>query len=422
MRNRKLILWILLIFPGKFLVAQEPVHLSDCQEWAREAHPFLKQKELYGKMSKLKQENNQTANLPRLLLNAQATYQSEVTKIDIQLPDVSIPELAKDQYKVYLDARQNIWDGGLIKAGEVLEEVQNQANQQGVEVELYKVQEQVNDLFFSSFILQENLNILERKMETLEARKMRMESGVRNGMILQSDLDLILAELIKVRQQQLELQSVSETTLAALAILTGKQPDDLKNLKISVSNVDFDNAILRRPELSYFELQNESLTASADLIKKKRNPQLYGFGQAGYGRPGLNMLETDFTPYYLVGVGLNWKVFDWKNTKREREVVRLQQDMVSTQQQQFERNVKIALDRERKRMIQLNKILESDRELIALQEQITKSSASKHENGTITTSDYLQDLNAEMTARITFETHKVQLEAAKINYQNIQGK
>ncbi|MGV8093440.1 MAG: TolC family protein [Mangrovibacterium sp.] len=422
MRNRKLILWILLIFPGEFLVAQEPVHLSDCQEWAREAHPFLKQKELYGKMSKLKQENNQTANLPRLLLNAQATYQSEVTKIDIQLPNVSIPELAKDQYKVYLDARQNIWDGGLIKAGEVLEEVQNQANQQGVEVELYKVQEQVNDLFFSSFILQENLNILERKMETLEARKMRMESGVRNGMILQSDLDLILAELIKVRQQQLELQSVRETTLAALAILTGKPPDDLKNLEISVSNVDFNNTILRRPELNYFELQNESLAASADLIKKKRNPQLYGFGQAGYGRPGLNMLETDFTPYYLVGVGVNWKVFDWKNTKREREVVRLQQDMVSTQQQQFERNVQIALDRERKRMVQLNKILESDRELIALQEQITKSSASKHENGTITTSDYLQDLNAEMTARITFETHKVQLEAAKINYQNIQGK
>jgi len=95
---------------------------------------------------------------------------------------------------------------------------------------------------------------------------------------------------------------------------------------------------------------------------------------------------------------------------------------VQTQQQQFERNIQIALDRESKRIQQLSKILESDRELIVLQEQITKSSASKHENGTITTSDYIQDLNAEMTARITFETHKVQLEAAKINYQNIQGK
>lgn len=412
---------MLLMLPGTLVSAQEPVTLGDCQEWARESHPLLKEKELYGKMSGLKQENNQTANLPGLLLKAQATYQSDVTKIGIRMPDITIPEQAKDQYKIYLDARQNIWDGGLVKAGRILEEAQNQVNQQGVEVEVYKIQEQVNDLFLSSFILQENLNILERKKETLEARKMRMESGVRNGMTLQSDLDLILAELVKVRQQQIELQSNRETTLAALAILTDKQTADLQNLVISISNVDF-NAPLQRPELSYFELQNGVLAASSDLIKKKRNPQVYSFGQAGYGRPGLNMLDTDFSTYYLVGIGLNWKVFDWKNTQREMEVIHFQQDMVRTRQRQFERNVQIALDRERKRIVQLNKIMESDRELITLQEQITKSSASKHENGTITTSDYLQDLNAEMTARITFETHKVQLEAAKINYQNIQGK
>jgi outer membrane protein TolC len=226
---------------------------------------------------------------------------------------------------------------------------------------------------------------------------------------------------VKVRQQQIELQSNRETTLAALAILTGKQTDDLQNLAIGASHLNF-NSVIQRPELNYFELQSQTLDASSDLIRKKRNPQFYGFGQAGYGRPGLNMLATGFKSYYLVGIGVNWKVFDWRNMQREREVVRLQQEMVQTQRQQFERNVLIALDRERKRIMQLNQILESDRELIALQEQITKSSASKHENGTITTSDYLQDLNAEMTARITFETHKVQLEAAKINYQNIQGK
>lgn len=418
---KNLLLQMLLIFPGTLVNAQEPVTLNDCQHWARETHPLLKQKELFGKASDLKQANNRTAGLPKLLLNAQATYQSDVTKIDIQVPGVTIPELAKDQYKVYLDARQNIWDGGLVKANEILEEVQNQANQQEVEVELYKMQEQVNELFFSSFILQENLNILERKKETLEARKERVESGVTNGMVLQSDLDLILAELIKVRQQQIELQSGRETALAALSVLTGKQADDLRNLTISASTVNF-NSELQRPELNYFELQRQALDASSSLTKKRRNPQFFGFGQAGYGRPGLNMLETDFTPYYLVGIGLNWKVFDWKNTQREMEVIRLQQEIVGTQQRQFERNIQIALDREHKWIIQLNQILESDRELIALQEQITKTSASKHENGTITTSDYLRDLNAEMTARITFETHKVQLEAAKIEYQTIQGK
>lgn len=420
MKNLLVLLWMLLMLPAT-LDAQHPVGLDDCQAWARETHPLLKQKDLYEKMSNLKQENNQTANLPQVLLNAQATYQSDVTKVGIEIPGADIPEQEKDQYKAYLDVRQNIWDGGLVKAKKVLEDIQNQTNQQGVEVELYKVREQVNELFFSSFILQENLNILKRKEETLAARKVRTESGVRHGAFLQSDLDLILAELLKIKQQQIELLSARETTLAALAILTGKEPDDLRHLEISSGTVDFE-AEVERPELALFGLQSVSLAASSELLKKQRNPQIYGFGQAGYGRPGLNMLDPDFNTYYLAGAGLSWRVFDWKNNRREREVIRLQQDVVQTERQQFERNVQIALDREKKKINQLTEVLESDRELIALQEQITKSSASKHENGTITTSDYIQDVNAEMTARITFETHKVELEAAKISYQNIKGK
>jgi outer membrane protein TolC len=418
MKTRKLfILWLLL--PAQ-LFAQSPVYLSDCQNWAREEHPLLKQKELYQKMGELKLENNGTNYLPQIQLNAQATYQSEVTGIDISVPGVTIPQVSKDQYKMYLDVRQNIWDGGLTAANEILEKAQAEANQQGVEVELYKVREQVNSLFFSSFLLQENLNLLNKKRETLEAQKKKMGSGVAHGTVLSSDLDLILAELIKIKQQQIELQSNRETVLSALCILTGKQPGDFKNLAIEPENVVFDTQ-LNRPELKLFEKQTGLLTASSDLIQKKRHPKLFGFGQAGYGRPGLNMLSDQFDTYYMVGAGLNWTVFDWKNTKREQEIVQFQQEMVQTQQQQFEQNIQIAMDREYRRINQLKEILESDRELIGLQERITKSSASKLENGTITTSDYLKDLNAEMAARINFETHQVQLEAAKINYQNIRG-
>ena len=337
------------------------------------------------------------------------------------MPGVTIPSVSKDQYKVYLDVTQNIWDGGLTKANEILETAQGETNQQGVEVELYKVKEQVNSLFFSSFLLQENLNVILKKQETLESRKLMLESGVKNGAVLQSDLDLILAELVKVKQQEIELQSNRETVLSAMAILTGRQVHNLQNLVIGVVDVSLDNQ-LDRPELSLFERQTDVLSASSELIQKKRNPKLYGFGQAGYGRPGLNMLNDQFDTYYIVGLGLNWAVFDWKNTKRSKETIKLKQQLVQTQQQQFERSVSIALDSELKKISKLEELLASDQELIELQERITKNSASKLENGAITTSDYITDLNAEMAARITMETHKVQLEAAKINYQNIQGR
>ncbi len=421
MKYVKLVL-ICLLFPVRAVFAQDQVHLTDCQRWAREEHPYLKQKELYQKISDLNQENTKVNYLPRVILDAQATYQSDVTHLGISIPNVTIPTISKDQYKAYLDVKQNIWDGGVTKAANALESARKEVDEQNVEVELYQVKDQVNDLFFSSFLLQQNLAILDRKQETLESQKSNMEAKVKNGMLLSSELDQVLAELIRVKQQKTELQSDRQTALAALAILTGKGVDRLQDLVLDIpSDSSLDNQI-NRPELDLFRKQSELLDATSVQIQKKRNPDFFGFGQAGYGRPGLNMYNDNFETYYLVGVGLSWNVFDWKTAKREKETILLRQQLIQTQQQQFDRNVKIQLDGQYRKITQLKDILKSDRELISLQERITKSSASKLENGTITSSDYIRDLNAEMTARITFETHKVQLESARADYLNIQGK
>ncbi len=419
MKTRKLI-GLLLLTMAQLSHGQEAVRLSDCQQWAREQHPLLKQKELYEQIKELKLADNQTNYFPQIDLNGQATYQTDVTKVGISLPNVSLPELAKDQYKLYADVKQSIWDGGLTKGNELLELAKSEADQQGVEVELYQVQERVNNTFFASFLIQKNLDLLAKKEETLKARIEQLQVAVEQGTLLSSELDQLLAEQVKVKQQQLELETQRETALATLAILTGKEVGALSNLEMESSEFSADRS-LSRPELQLFEKQTEMLSASADLIQKKRNPKLFGFGQLGYGRPGLNMLSDDFDTYALVGVGLNWTVFDWKKTKREKETISMQQQLVATRQQDFERNMTIALDSEYRKIKQLEATLQRDRELIALQQRITQSSASKLENGTITTSDYIQDLNAELSARITLETHKVQLEAAKINYQTIKG-
>ncbi|WP_163708018.1 TolC family protein [Mangrovibacterium lignilyticum] len=419
MKIRFVLLSLILLFAQQ-LFAQQPVSLADCQQWAREVHPLMKQKELYRQMSELKLDNIQAAWLPRLDVNAQASYQSDVTHIGISMPGVDIPTVSKDQYKAYLDVKQNIWDGGVTKARNEMEQAQTQTSLQSVEVSLYQVKDQVNNLFFSSFLIQQNLNLLDKKEETLAARKKQMDGALANGAILQSDLDQVAAEMIKVNQQQLELQSQRETTLAALAILTGKETTDLEKLEIQTNEIMAGTEI-KRPEMDFFQQQSDLLAASSDLTQKARNPKLFGFGQAGYGRPALNMLNDNFDTFYMVGVGMNWTIIDWKQTKRTKEVMQLQQEVVQTQQAQFERNITIALDGQARKITQLNEILKSDWELIGLQERITQSSASKLENGAITTADYLQDLNAELAARITFETHKVQLESAKVNYQNLLG-
>ncbi len=414
------LLFVALLLPVHLLMAQETVTLEQCQTWARENHPALKQLDLYRQIVELKNENNTTSYLPQLNLNGQATYQSDVTKIGISLPNMKIPTVDKDQYKFYLDLKQTIWDGGLSKAKELLNNAENAGNLQQTEVELYQVKEKVNQFFFTSFLIQENLKIMEKKTETLNERKKILESAVNNGMVLSADLDQLLAELIKTEQTVIELKSNKETVLYGLSILTGETTEQFAKLSLPVEPTDL-NMPLKRPEMELFSKQNELLNANSDLLQKQRNPKLFGFGQAGYGKPGLNMLNNSFDTYYMVGLGFSWNVLDWKTTSRQKQIIKLQQDMVQTKQDAFVRNIDLATDQQNKQIKQIGELLKTDQQLITVRERITKTSASKLENGTITTADYIQDLNAETTARLMLETHKIQLKEAWIKLANIRG-
>ena len=414
------LLCIMLFLPVQLLVAQETVTLEKCQTWARENHPVLKQLEIYQQIMVLKNDNNSTSYLPQLNLNGQATWQSDVTQLPIKIPGMTIPTMSKDQYKIYLDLRQTIWDGGLSKAKELVNEAENAGNQQQVEVELYQVKEKVNQFFFTSFLIQENLKILNKKIETLSERRKILESAVNNGLVLSSELDQLQAELINTGQLIIELKSNRITILSALAILTGKTNDQLQNLAISeVPSIS--NQPLNRPELLLFSKQNELLDANSTILQKQRNPKFFGFGQAGYGKPGLNMLNNEFNDYYMVGVGFNWNVLDWKTTQRQKQMLKFQQDIVQTKQANFVRNIDLATDQEKNQIAQYEELIKSDQELIQVRERITKTSSSKLENGSITTADYIQDLNAETMARLMLETHKIKLNEAWINLGNIRG-
>ena len=413
-------LFLVLLLPVHLLMAQEVVTLEQCQTWARENHPVLKQLDLYQQILELKTENNATSYLPQVNLNGQATYQSDVTKIGISIPNMTIPTVDKDQYKFYLDFKQTIWDGGLSKAKELINQAETAGNIQQSEVELYQVKEKVNQFFFTSFLIQENLKILEKKTETLAERRKLMESAVNNGMILASELDQLLAELIKTGQMVTELKSNKETVLYALSILSGKDAGELQNLRLAAETSIPDTKI-SRPELDLFSKQTELLDANSEILQKQRNPKLFGFGQAGYGKPGLNMLNNEFDTYYLVGVGFSWNVLDWKTTRRQQQILKFQQEIVQTKQESFLRNIDLASDQQNKQITQISELLKSDQDLIQIRERITKTSASKLENGAITTADYIQDLNAETTARLMLETRKIQLQEARIKLANILG-
>jgi len=400
----------------------QELSLDSCQSMARKNHPLLRQAGIIDQISDLRQQNIETLNLPQFDLTARASWQSDVTKLALKIPGFAGPEpLSKDQYKAYIDIKQRIYDGGVARKNKELEEADRLVSRQQNETELYKIKESVNTLYFNALILQENLKIVNLKREILEEQLKMVGSAVNNGISLPNNLDQLRAEKLLTDQQEIELKSTFHTTCGLLEIITGTTiTDQTAFSKPSVSNIIL-NDQLSRPEILLFTLQQSKLGKSEELLKNSRNPFIYAFGQGGYGRPGFNMLDNNFADYYMVGAGLSWNIWDWHKNRRERSVLKLQQDIISTNLDNFNRSIKMALSQEEKNAQKIKSLINTDEQLVIIKDQITQRSASALKNGVITSADYIRDLNSALQSKVNLETHKVQLAQTSVNYLTIKG-
>ena len=414
-------LLIILFLPVQLAFAQQSVTLEECYQLTRENYPNLKKAELFQEITALNKENIKTNYLPQVTLNGQATYQSDITKVDISMPGVSIPSVSKDQYKMYAEFRQSIWDGGLTSANQVLEDAILKNNLSELEVELYKLNEQVAQTFFTVLAMEQQEEVLMAQKKVLQENLKVVQSGIRNQTVEKSAALAIEAEIITLEQNELQLEAGKNAALNMLSILTGKKIATVDESELTQSEVE-QSEKMTRPELQLFSNQLAQMETQMNLLDKKRNPKVFGFGQAGYGKPGLNMLSDEFDTYYLVGVGVSWNPFDWKQTDRQKEVLQHRQEMVQQQEKTFSQNIQLLLSQQSEQIEKLKKLFAKDDKLVELKTEITKITASKLKNGTINSADYVRDVQAETIAKLNRELHEIQLKEAKEKYRIIQGR
>src|SRR5690606_29365356 len=161
--------------------SRQVIHLDSLYKNARYNYPNLKQAGIYDEISKLNAANYAADKLPQVMFNSQASYQSDVTGIELEVPGLSIPAASKDQYKIYAEFLQPIWDGGISNAAVKLEEALLNINLSQLEVELYQLNEQVAQLFFAVLAATKQEEALNAQKATLLERLKTTESGIRHG-------------------------------------------------------------------------------------------------------------------------------------------------------------------------------------------------------------------------------------------------
>jgi len=402
--------------------AQDSITLVDCHQLAVENAPRLLDRQVLREMGELNLKQAGAMWYPNLEINGKVSYQSDVVEVALTDPTipVSFPKVPHDQYGLNLDLKQTLYDGGLTRSKKSLEEARTAADLQQVEVDLHQLKNRVNQYFFGILLLQENLRNLDIHRATLDSRKSAVATAVREGAMLPSEMQVIEVEILRIRQSEVEVKARRKAFLEALNILCGTSYADSDVFVLPRSGLAEDKG-LNRPEYVLFDLKEASLEAGKELISKKRMPVLFAFGQTGYGNPGYNMLSSQWDFYYMVGAGLTWNLWDWNTTNREREKVEKQQQVLLNKRGAFDREIQTKLVQEKAKIDQYRESRDLEEQMLELRESITKTAAASLENGTITATDYITELNKESLVRISLTSHEILLNQAITNYLTIQG-
>jgi outer membrane protein TolC len=428
--KRKVLISIVLILSWSFIIqAQKILTLKECYDKAVRTNALAGEKEAYNKISKLKDENLSTGWLPTLDANGSLIYNSSVADLSGVIGSLPIPGIAgaikpspNEQYKITVDINQTIYDGGATKASRELENADLNINTKQTEADLYKLRGQINNCYFNLLLISRQRDLLNNYLELIKKRISSLQSGINNGVVIRSDNDVLTAEKIKLDQQISENEIRRISFLKILSGLIGTEVDASSEFAVPLQTNEMSNELLR-PELQLFDLRREQLAAGSKLIDSKRMPKAFGFATLGYGNPpGSNFFKNEFAPYYIVGAGVKWNIFDWNKSRNEKQIITIQQGILESRKNDLKDNLNRSLELKSAEITSLKNLISSDSELITLRKRITAAAESQYQNGTITATEFLNVLNSERQVVINSEIHKINLAAARIEYLNISGK
>ncbi len=403
---------------------QEVLTLPECYSLAVENHSLSGEKALIKDQSSLVSRKIMTGWLPSADLNATAGYNSDVpdlgnifSSIPFPIPEMNIPH---DQYKVFVEISQVLYDGGTMKHLTTIEKIGGEIRELQNDIDIYQVIANVNDVYFSLLALRSQKGILETYMNSIGVRFSNAEAAAGNGLIAEYELDILSAEKLKIERLISDNRIMTESALAVMTLLTGESIGEETTLLLPNGTISEDE--ISRPELAMFDLKIYQIGQSDKLLTAQRLPKASAFAGLGYGNPpGNNFFSDSFDTYYYFGAGIKWRIFDWDKAKTEREINNIGKSILELRKEEISRKFEIALTSKRAQISQLDDALQSDSTNIILRRRIANAVSVRFDNGTMSASDLLLEMNALREAELKLEVDKISLARAVEEYNYIKG-
>lgn len=391
--------------------------LEQCKEMARKHYPAIRQYDLISQSQDYNMSNVSKAWLPQVSLSAQATYQSDVARWPDQFESMlaaqglDMPGLRQDQYKVQIDIQQTIWDGGKSKAEKTLTESETQQSLRAADVEMYALDNRIDNLYFGILLLQEQKRQVEDMIARLQNNLDYVNALVDNGVAMQADADAVEAQMLSSGQTLHQIKSSEESFRKMLELFIG---DSLGTATLSLPQTHrLMIAESQRPELMLFDSQIKVLEAKNQMLNVALTPKFAFFAQGYYGYPGLNMFENMMSSRWslngIVGIRMSWNISSFYTDKTSRKQIRNAIDRVKIQKDIFSFNNRLQAEQDDAEIRRIKAVLADDDRIVRLRQNVREAAEARLQEGAIDMNDLLTKISDESAAMIARSTHEIEL-------------
>lgn len=393
------------------------VTLEECITLAHDNYPLIKKYDLLNQTREVNLSDINKSWLPQINVYAQGTVQNETPSFPESLAGIisqsgtNVAGLNEWQYKIGADINQNVWDGGSSKVQREMERAEDMERQSALDVQLYAIRERVEELYFGVLLIEEQAEQTRNMLALLQSNLDKLRVMLKNGVAMQSDVDMMEAQYLSTVQQLTHAESTSKSYRKILEIFTGKSLAGQKLMK-PCAYIPQDMAPYR-PELRHFEAQllvNEAREAS---IAASVMPKIGLFAQAYYGYPGFDyfesMMNRNASFNILAGVKVSWNIGAFYTEKNDRRKLRLSSENIAVERDAFLFNTSMKTRSQLDYIDELKSVMKENDRIVALRTNVRKAAESQLDNGVIDTTDLLTKLTDEKQARLTASYHEIQL-------------
>ena len=410
--------YILFVLP-LFGWSQTTLTLDSCINQAYRNFEFNKQVEYSNNATAANIQGIKKNYLPTLDLNASATSQNANISIPVAIPGLEAPAVPLNFNNALFSLRQWIYDGSLTNNQRAIEEASGLVKLQEIGVQRLQTKEMVMQFYFAILLQEKQLAILQFRDTILQKRFNEVEAAVESRLLLQSDANLLKAEIVQLKQSMTEVEYNKRTSIQGLSELMGLTVSETTVFQEPTSNVVAVYDLNLRPDVLLYDYQIDMLEAQKNLTKSSYLPKIGVFADGGVGWPGYDIFKNELAPMAKVGITLNWHILDWSKGDVQRQTLGLNQSIMRLNQERIKKQVRIEASKEKNKIEKAQKLMQDDAEILGLYSEVTKALASQLENGTITSAAYIQQLNKEQIARTNLALHKLQHIIATLNYNTI---